>query len=48
MENKKPKNIKVVVYIPEGDHKRLRSRLALLGMNLSEWVREKIKLFLNS
>jgi hypothetical protein len=44
----KQKTTKVVVYIPEEDHKRLKSRLALMGQNVSEWVREKIKIFLNS
>lgn len=47
MEVKK-KTRKVVVYIPEEHHKRLKSRLALLGQSVSEWVRDKIKVFLNT
>ena len=43
----KGKNVKVAIYIPEQDHRRLKSRLALMGQSVSEWVRGKIKIFLN-
>lgn len=41
------KNLKrVVVYMPEGQHRRLKSKLALLGMSVSEWVRREIMRFI--
>jgi hypothetical protein len=37
---------RVTVYIPEKEHKLLRSKLALIGQTVSGWVRENIKKFL--
>lgn len=39
---------RLVVYIDEDDHKKLKSKLALLGKDISSWIREIIKLFLRS
>ena len=47
MNKSKEKMVKVAVYIPEKSHRRLKSRLALMGQSVSEWVRGKIKIFLN-
>lgn len=38
----------VIKNVSEEDHLRLKSRLALMGTNVSEWMRDKIKVFLNS
>lgn len=46
MEQKKeskPKPIKrFVVYVPEEEHRLFRSAVALDGMTISDWFREKI------
>ena len=39
---------RVVVYLEKEDHLKLRSKLALLGLSFSEWLRKKIKEFLNN
>lgn len=42
-----PKNLKrVVVYLPDDQHRRLKSRLALLGISVSEWARREIMKFI--
>lgn len=47
-QKQQEETIKVQVYIPKSDYLRLKSRLALLNTNVSEWFRQKIKSFLNS
>jgi len=42
------KQKRLVVYIDEEDHKKLKSKLALLGKDISSWIREVIRLFLKS
>lgn len=37
---------RVVVYIEEQQYRKLKSKLALLGLSVSAWVREKIDEFL--
>lgn len=43
MKNQK----RVVIYMDESDHKRLRSKLILLGETVSGWLRKVIKKFLS-
>lgn len=38
---------RVVVYIPDQDHRQLRSKLALKGLSVSEWVRTAVKEYLD-
>lgn len=40
------KQKRVVVYLPEDDYLKLRSKLILVGQTVSGWVRELIKEFL--
>lgn len=42
----KRKQKRVVVYMVNGDYKRLRAKLILLGKTVSGWVREIVKEFL--
>ena len=43
------KNMKrLVVYIPEEDHKKLKAKLALMGNTITNWIRVSIKKFLKS
>lgn len=37
---------RVVIYIPEEDYRRLRSKLILIGKTVSEWFRQLVKSFL--
>lgn len=38
----RPKMIRVTVYIEESAHRQFKSLLALEGVTVSEWVRQKI------
>lgn len=40
------KQKRVVVYLPEDEHRRLRSKLASLGKTVSGWFREVVKALL--
>jgi len=33
---------RIVIYIPDEDHKKLKSKLALLGESISGWLRKVI------
>lgn len=46
IDKDRPNQKRVVVYIPEEDYRRLRSKLILMGQTVSEWVRNLIKEFL--
>lgn len=34
---------RITVYVPVEEHKRLKAKLALLGISLSEWFRRLVK-----
>ena len=42
------KQKRVVVYVPEEDYNKLRSKLMLTGMNVSKWFRNIVKEFLQA
>lgn len=44
--NHMKENKRVTVYLPEDEHKKLKSILALKGENVSAWVRDQITKFL--
>jgi len=37
---------RVVVYMPETQHRLLKSKLARLGLTVSEWLRKEVDQFL--
>ncbi len=37
----------VMVYVPEDQHRQMRSALALSGVSLSEWVRHSMAVYLD-
>lgn len=42
MTEQEPKQLKrFVVYVPEAQHRLLRSKLALKGITVADWFREK-------
>lgn len=43
MSQKKGNFKRVVVYLPEEEHRMLRLRLALSDMSVSEWFREHVR-----
>lgn len=46
--NQQEEMMKVQVYIPKSEYLRLKSRLALMNISVSEWFRQKIKNFLGT
>lgn len=42
MKKKQDNIIRVTVYISEPAHRKLKSKLALENLNVSEWVRQQI------
>lgn len=43
MEQKsRPKMVRVTVYLTEAQHRKLKSVLALEGISVSEWFRQRI------
>ena len=40
------KQRRVVVYIPDEQHKKLKSVLALTGQNISAWFRSMVKILI--
>lgn len=41
-QDKQEKTVRVMVYMPDSQRRRLKAKLALLGLSVSEWVRSQI------
>lgn len=42
------KQKRIVVWIPEDEHNQLKSKLSLVGQNISSWIRKEINKFLRN
>lgn len=38
---------RVVIYMNEDEHKKVKSKLALMGLSVSEWFRRLVKEFVD-
>ncbi len=41
------KQHRLVVYLPEDDYRKLRAKLAMIGLTVSGWLRKLIGEFIN-